>query len=114
MNNETLKQLGKPSNDLEREISEYLNAHSDTELEKRICDKKLSVKGCLEYCFKNGKAKEVRTKSGGISKISGEQHWKWVREYFGIEEENVSAGEPLPLPVHASSKKPAISFDDLL
>ena len=54
MNSETLKQLGEPSNDMEREIFEYLTACSDPELDTRILEKKLSLEGCLEFCFKQG------------------------------------------------------------
>ena len=72
MNSETLKQLGEPSNDMEREIFEYLTARSDTELDTRILEKKLSLEGCLEFCFKKGKANEVKVKNYGISKISEE------------------------------------------
>ena len=79
MNSETLKQLGEPSNDMEREIFEYLTACNDTELDTRILEKKLSLEGCLEFCFKKGKANEVKVKNYGVSKISEEQHWKWVR-----------------------------------
>lgn len=114
MNSETLKQLGEPSNDMEREIFEYLTACSDPELDTRILEKKLSLEGCLEFCFKKGKANEAKVKNYGVSKISEEQHWKWVRGYFGIKEESVSAGKPLPIPVQMSAKKPVISFDDLL
>ena len=56
MNSETLKQLGEPSNDMEREIFEYLTACSDPELDTRILEKKLSLEGCLEFCFKKGNA----------------------------------------------------------
>lgn len=61
MNSETLKQLGEPSNDMEREIFEYLTACSDPELDTRILEKKLSLEGCLEFCLK--KARLMRSRS---------------------------------------------------
>lgn len=114
MNIETIQKLGKPGDAMEQEIMDYISAQTDEELEKRIIEKKLTVKACVDFCFNKGKSFEVKRGNEGIAKISEEQHWKWVREYFGINEENASAGKPLQLSVQASSKKPAISFDDLL
>ena len=117
MNEEAIKMLGKPGDAMEQEIMDYISAQSDEELEKRIIEKKLTVKACVDFCFKKGKSFEVKRGKEGIAKVSEEQHWKWVREYFGITEDIKPAGKPLPVsvtPHKTSGAKSVIDFDDLL
>ncbi len=116
MNDEAIKMLGEPGNAMEQEIMDYISAQINEELEKRIIKKKLTVKACLESCFKKGKAFEVKSGNSGIAKVSEEQHWNWVREYFGITEDVKTVGKPLPMPVavpETSGTKAALNLDDL-
>jgi len=54
----------------------------------------------------------VKSGNRGIARISEEQHWKWVCEYFGISPDEVSAGEPNKSKITVSSAKSDI--DSLL
>lgn len=110
------KLIGKASNPMEREIEEYIKPFITPEIEKHIAEKKLTLKGCIEYCFNKGKKFEVKTGKVGFAPITQEQHFKWVSEYFGIK-----GGVP-SAPVSASvvsepEEKPSnaieLDFDDL-
>lgn len=76
-----------PANDMEREVWEYLLPRMTAELADRIADKKLTLKGCIDSCFSKGKKFEIRSGNHGFAPITAEQHWKWVREYFGVKDE---------------------------
>lgn len=79
------KQLGEPKSDLEKDTLEYIEPLVNDMIEEDIIGKGLTLKGCIEFCFKKGKKFEVRTNNTGFARISDEQHFAWVREYFGIE-----------------------------
>lgn len=79
------KLIGKASNPMEKEIEEYIKPFITPEIERYITEKKLTLKGCLEHCFKKGKAFEVKMGNRGYAPITQEQHFKWVSEYFGIK-----------------------------
>ena len=64
---------------------------------KKIKKDKFTLKGCVEYCFNKGKKFEVKNGNKGIARIEDEQHFKWVREYFGIKDE---ATAPAPIHIH--------------
>lgn len=81
------KIFDNPANPMEQEIADYIKPLLTPEVEAKIEKDKLTLKGCLEYCHKQGKKFEVRNGSIGFARIEPEQHWKWVREYFGIAEE---------------------------
>lgn len=116
MNEEAIKMLGKPGDAMEQEIMDYISAQSDEELENRIIEKKLTVKACVDFCFNKGKSFEVKRGKEGIAKVSEEQHWKWVREYFGISKDNALAGVPdvSVVPVKKSGTVMLLDLDDLL
>lgn len=76
--------LGKPQNDLEEEIAQHIYPLLTTTDEERIKNDKLTLSGCMENCMKKGHKFEIKTGKSGIARISPEQHWKWVCEYFGI------------------------------
>lgn len=79
------KQLGEPKNDLERDTLNYIEPLITEMIGEDIIGKGLTLKGCIEHCFKKGKKFEVKSGNSGCAKISEEQHFAWVREYFGIE-----------------------------
>ena len=79
------KIFDNPANEMEREIAEYIKPLLTPEVEKKIEKDKLTLGGCLKSCYDKGKKYQVKTKGGGIARISEEQHFKWVREYFGIK-----------------------------
>lgn len=70
-----------PANDMEKEIAEHIKPLVTAEVEEKIKKEKLTLKGCWEFCKNKGKKFAVN----GIARVSDEQHWKWVREYFGIK-----------------------------
>lgn len=113
MTQEVRKKLGEPKNDLERDTLNYIEPLITEMIGEDIIGKGLTLKGCLESCFKKGKKFEVKEGSHGVARISEEQHFKWVREYFGIEgilasDKCIAIAEP---------KKPAglsLDFDSLL
>lgn len=81
MNESVLNQLGKAENNMEKEMLEYIESLADEAVCEKIIQKKLTLKGCWEYCHKSGKKYAV----GNCAAITPEQHFKWVREYFGIK-----------------------------
>ena len=85
------KIFNNPANEMEKEIAEYIKPLLTPEVEEKIEKDKLTLDGCLKSCYDKGKKYEVKTKGGGIARISEEQHFKWVREYFGI-----SGAAPVP------------------
>ena len=93
MTEKVRKQLGEPKNDMEKEILEYISPMIDEAAEKRIADNKLTLKGCVESCFKKGKKYECRSGNSGFARISPEQHFKWVCNYFGL---SMPKGKSLP------------------
>lgn len=110
------KLIGKANNPMEKEISEFLKSMITPEIEKNITDKKLTLKGCLEHCFKKGKAFEVKIGNRGYAPITQEQHFKWVAEYFGIK--NGAPAAPTATPVNVeheekTSDAVVLDFDDL-
>ncbi|MCH5207572.1 MAG: hypothetical protein J1F04_01700 [Oscillospiraceae bacterium] len=105
MTEKVRKQLGEPKNDMEKEILEYISPLIDEAAEKRIADSKLTLKGCVESCFKKGKKYEVKGSGGGFARISPERHFKWVCNYFGV---SVPKGKSLPAaPVEKVEETPA-------
>lgn len=80
-----MKIFDNPANEMEREIAEYIKPLLTPEVEEKIEKDKLTLGGCLKSCYDKGKKYQVKTTGGGIARISEEQHFKWVREYFGIK-----------------------------
>ena len=76
--------LGKPKNDLEEEIAEHIYTKLDAALEERIKSDKLTLTGCFESCMNKGHKFEVKSGKSGIARVTPEQHWKWVCDYFKI------------------------------
>lgn len=101
MNEKVRKQLGTPKNELEKDTLKYIEPLITEMIGEDIIGKKLTLAGCLDYCFKKGHKFEVKSAKQGIAKISEEQHFAWVREYFGIGEApdpTVPASTPAPAP----------------
>ena len=98
---------------MERDTLNYIEPLITEMSGEDIIGKGLTLKGCLESCFKKGKKFEVKAGSHGVARISEDQHFKWVREYFGIEEAP-SSDKCIAI---AEPKKPAglaLDFDSLL
>ncbi len=72
MNENVRKQLGEPKNDLERDTLNYIEPLITEMIGEDIIGKGLTLKGCLEYCFKKGKKFEVRNGSSGCARITDE------------------------------------------
>lgn len=112
--------LGKPKGPTEQEIYDYLTAHMAPELEAHIKAKKLSISDCIQKCFEKGKKFETKSGKYGVAKISEEQHWKWVCDYFGIKYEKqveaakAKAKEPRRLSREKAQDPSQLSFADLL
>ncbi len=70
-----------PANDMEKDIAEHIKPLVTAEVEEKIKKDKLTLKGCCKFCMDKGKSRNC----GGIAHIPDELHWKWVREYFGIQ-----------------------------
>ena len=81
------KIFDKPSNPMEQEIADHIKPLLTPEVEAKIEKDKLTLKGCLAYCHKQGKKFEVKSGNTGFAMVTPEQHWQWVRDYFGITEE---------------------------
>lgn len=94
----------KPANDMEKEIAEHIKPLVTTEVEEKIKKDKLTLKGCMEHCKSKGKKLAVN----GVARISDEQHWKWVREYFGIKGK---ADLPSPSVSAPAEEKPKAALD---
>lgn len=86
MTDKVRKQLGEPQNELEEETLAYIESLITEMIGEDILGKHLDLASCLEFCFEKGKKFEVKSGNSGCAKISEEQHFAWVREYFGIEE----------------------------
>ena len=85
MTEKVRKQLGEPKNDLEKDTLAYIEPLVSEMIGEDIIGKGLTLTKCLAFCFKKGKKFEVKSGNSGCAKISEEQHFAWVREYFGIE-----------------------------
>ncbi len=118
MTENTLKLLGKPANPMEQGILEYITPMIFTQQENVIEYKKLTLKGCVEFCMKKGKKYEIKSGSYGFAPIPPEQHFGWVREYFGINNEpksdKVIQFSPKPEAARSPSFGLDIDFDSLL
>lgn len=115
MTEETLKLLGKPANDMEKGILEYITPMIFTPQENAIEHKKLTLKGCVEHCIKKGKQFEIKSGKFGFAPISPEQHFAWVREYFGLDDTG-ALPKAIPMPTaQPAAAAPAlnINLDDL-
>lgn len=91
---EAFDKLGEPKNDLEKDTLEYVKPFVSEMIAQDIVGKGLTLSGCLQHCFNNGRKFETKIGCGSFAKISEEQHFAWVREYFGIEGVPVSPKEP--------------------
>lgn len=91
-----------PKNEIEREIADYIKPLVTPEIEEKIEKEKLTLAGCWDYCHKKG----AKYKVGNCARISEEQHFAWVRGYFGAK-----ATKSAP---SASGKALSIDLDDLL
>lgn len=115
MTEHTLKLLGKPANDMEKGILEYITPMIFMPQENVIESKKLTLRGCVEHCMKNGKKFEIRSGNHGFAPISPEQHFAWVREYFGLDDTG-TLPKAIPMPTaQPVTAAPAlnINLDDL-
>ena len=116
MDDKVIQQLGKAANDMEKEILEYVKEHADAAASERILKDKLTLKGCVEYCFKQGHKYEVKSAKSGFARISPEQHWEWVRKYFGLKDGG-SSKKAIRLPVPENDAVPSggleLDLDDL-
>lgn len=97
----------KPANDMEKEIVEYIKPLVTTEVEEKIKKDKLTLKGCMEHCRSKGKKLAVN----GVARVSDEQHWKWVREYFGLKGKADIPSPSVPAPVEEKPKAAALNLD---
>ncbi len=113
MTDKVRKKLGEPKNDLERDTLAYIEPLITEMIGEDIIGKKLTLKGCLESCFKKGKKFEAREGSHGVAMITPEQHFAWVREYFGIESAPPS-DKCISLTAPERPDKLSIDFDSLL
>lgn len=108
------KELGTPANDLEKGILEYIEPLCDEAICSVIINKQLSLKKCWNFCHGKGKTFAV----GGCAAITPEQHFGWVREYFGIKDEpksdKVIQFSPKPEAARSPSLGLDIDFDSLL
>ena len=93
--------LGKPKNDLEEEIAEHIYTKLDAALEERIKSEKLTLTGCFESCMNKGHKFEVKSGKSGIARVTPEQHWKWVCDYFKVQ-----FSMPQMIPVEHIEEKP--------
>ena len=80
----TLLQLGEPANEMEADTLEFVLGAMDQLLEQRILDKKLSLSKCIDYCMNKGHSIEIKCGKTGFAPVTPDQHFAWVREYFGI------------------------------
>lgn len=103
------KIFDNPNNDMEREIADHIKPLVTTEVEEKITKDKLTLKGCWEFCKNKGKKFAVN----GVARVSDEQHWKWVREYFGIKGNVTVLKADIPNPVTAApaEEKPKAALD---
>lgn len=104
--------LGKPKSELEEEIAERIYPQLTEADIERINKDKLTLGGCVDKCMQNGHKYEVKSGKGGIARITPEQHWKWVSEYFGVKVDPESS-VPVAAPVEQEQVKPE-PVDDTL
>lgn len=97
----------KPANDMEKEIAEYIKPLVTSEVADKIKKDKLTLKGCMEHCKSKGKKLAVN----GMARVSYEQHWKWVREYFGLKGKSDLPSPSVPAPAEEKSKAAALNLD---
>lgn len=90
--------LGKATNPMEEEIAETILPLLTVEDEDRIAKDKLTLSGCMQKCMENGRKYEVRNGNRGIARITEEQHWKWVFDYYGIKGQKPTGSEKAPEP----------------
>ncbi len=100
-----------PANDMEKEIAEHIKPLLTPEVEEKIKNDKLTLRGCLDHCYAKGKKFEVKTGNRGIARISEEQHFKWVSEYFGIKGKADLPSPSVPDPVMDKPKTAALNLD---
>lgn len=81
---EAFAKLGEPKNPLEQDTLDYIRPFISEMIAEDIVGKGLTLSKCIEHCYKQGKKFEVRSGSGWIARVTEEQHFGWVREYFGI------------------------------
>lgn len=103
----------KPANDMEREIANHILPLLTPEVEEKIKKDKLTLQGCLDHCYSKGKKFEVKTGNKGIARISEEQHFKWVREYFGIKGDAALPSSADPVEDKSKSVALDLDFDSL-
>ncbi|MDE6733798.1 MAG: hypothetical protein K2J77_13105 [Oscillospiraceae bacterium] len=96
---EAFAKLGEPKNDLERDTLNYIRPLVSEMIAQDIVGKGLTLSGCIDHCFGKGHKFEVKKGNRGLARVTEEQHFEWVREYFGIEgaAEAVPPKEPLKL-----------------
>lgn len=103
------KIFDNPANPMEQEIADYIKPLLTPEVEAKIEKGKLTLKGCLEFCHKQGKKFEVKSGNTGFAMVTPEQHFQWVREYFSITDE---VPEPAPIHIHKpEAAKGALDLD---
>ena len=102
------KIFDNPANPMEQEIANHIKPLLTLEVEAKIEKDKLTLKGCVKYCYDKGKKFIIKSGKDGIAHIDDEQHWKWVREYFGITDEAAA-----PPPIHMYKPEAAKGALDL-
>lgn len=107
------KIFDNPANDMEKEIAEHIKPLVTAEVEEKIKKDKLTLKGCLDFCLKKGRKFEVKNGNIGAACISEEQHFKWVRDYFGIKGNVIvkKSNIPSPASVAVAEEKPKAALD---
>ena len=73
-----------PKPGMEKDTAEYIEPLLTESDKSRIIKDNLTLKGCIEYCFKQGKKFEIKCGNTGFAPITQEQHLKWCCKYFGI------------------------------
>lgn len=107
---EAFAKLREPKNELERDTLNYIRPLVSEMIAQDIVGKGLTLSGCIDHCFGKGHQFEVKKGSRGIAKVTEEQHFEWVREYFGIEG---AAAAPMPFPVQQKPAKLDLDLDSL-
>ncbi len=107
---EAFAKLGEPKNDLERDTLDYIRPLVSEMIAQDIVGKGLTLSGCIDHCFGKGHQFEVKKGSRGLARVTEEQHFEWVREYFGIEGAAVA---PMPFPVQHKPAKLDLDLDNL-
>ncbi len=112
MSSMATKIFDNPANAIEKEIAETIKPLLTPEIEEKIEKDKLTLAGCWQYCHGKGKSHKV----GNCAKISPEQHFKWMGEYFGIKNLKPPTApvtrEVVPEPAQMSQAL-SIDFDSL-